>query len=185
MNFLFLDDVELTPFISNYRETDCSIFQDNQSPIVHQHRNGEILIAKPNRGMIFEFTCFYIEISGTLRPNSGIIKEIGNWTELPIGKRILIQKDQFLIKCLRGQEQVYFNVFAWISDKPRLFPDILTNQDKYSISMLIIDSTSRNQFFRQMPLTLKWIKEKGFQVLNGYTKVSLKQFFKEEFTWKL
>ncbi|KAE9554265.1 hypothetical protein FO519_002499 [Halicephalobus sp. NKZ332] len=164
------DDKEIQKYNIHYRETDCSKFP-NESPIVHQHRNGEIIVAKPNRGTVKKFSCFYKELSGALKPNANIPLEVGNWTKLPTGKRILIQKDQFLIQCLSNGSRVFFNAFSWISDKPRLSPPESSGEDKYSINLLVIDSTSRNQFFRNMPLTLRWMRERDFQILQGYTKI--------------
>jgi hypothetical protein len=47
-------------------------------------------------------------------------------------------------------------------------PDVA---DRYSIAILQIDSTSRNQFFRHAPKTLRFMHQNGFQILRGYTKV--------------
>ena len=71
---------------------------------------------------------------------------------------------------------VYFNAFAYISDKPRLSPPTSIGPSKYSISLLFVESTARNHFFRQMPLTLKFMQEHDFQIMNGYNKVCTLKF---------
>uniref|UniRef100_A0AC35F2V5 Uncharacterized protein n=1 Tax=Panagrolaimus sp. PS1159 TaxID=55785 RepID=A0AC35F2V5_9BILA len=163
------NDDEITKYVGHYREIDCSK-RNKQAPLVNQYRNGEILIGRPHRSPINDFVCFYAEISGALAPRKTKVN-IGKMKRLPLERRIFIQHDQYIIKCFSKNEEVYHNVFAWISEKPQLTPPSTNLPNKYSISLLIIDSTSRNQFFRHMPLTLKFMKEKDFQILYGYTKI--------------
>uniref|UniRef100_A0A914QRK0 Uncharacterized protein n=1 Tax=Panagrolaimus davidi TaxID=227884 RepID=A0A914QRK0_9BILA len=163
------NDDEITKYVGHYREIDCSK-RDKQAPLVNQYRNGEILIGRPHRSPVNDFKCFYAEISGALAPRKTKVN-IGKMKRLPLERRIFIQYDKYIIKCFSKNEEVYHNVFAWISEKPQLTPPSTNLPNKYSISLLIIDSTSRNQFFRHMPLTLKFMKEKDFQILYGYTKI--------------
>jgi hypothetical protein len=63
------------------------------------------------------------------------------------------------------------DVFASLSEKPRLKPPSAEGPDKYNIDLFIIDSTARNQFFRHMPLTLEFMRKMDFKILHGHTKV--------------
>lgn len=60
-----------------------------------------------------------------------------------------------------------------LPEKPRLKPGIVEQSDKYSIDLIVIDSTARNQFFRHMPLTMKFMRKIDFKFLHGHTKVVL------------
>uniref|UniRef100_A0A7E4VN39 Sulfatase domain-containing protein n=1 Tax=Panagrellus redivivus TaxID=6233 RepID=A0A7E4VN39_PANRE len=165
------DDADLKSYITRYRNVDCRGQKQIYGPLVHQHRNGEIVVGKPHRSLVKKFNCEYKELSGTLSPYMNTPTLVGEWKKLPTGKRILIQKDQFVIQCKNNDEIVYHNAFAWISDKPRLTPPPAMGPTKYGISILTIDSTSRNQFYRHMPFTLKFMRDHEFQILYGYTKV--------------
>uniref|UniRef100_A0A914ZHE6 Uncharacterized protein n=1 Tax=Panagrolaimus superbus TaxID=310955 RepID=A0A914ZHE6_9BILA len=78
---LIHNDKDVTKYAGHYREIDCTK-RKIQPPLVHQYRNGEILIGKPHRSTITtEFECFYMEISGALAPhrvkvNIGKIKKV-------------------------------------------------------------------------------------------------------------
>uniref|UniRef100_A0AC34GRS5 Uncharacterized protein n=1 Tax=Panagrolaimus sp. ES5 TaxID=591445 RepID=A0AC34GRS5_9BILA len=65
---LIHNDKDVQKYVGHYREIDCSKSKQ-QPPLVHQYRNGEILIGKPHRSSVAEFECFYMEISGALAPH--------------------------------------------------------------------------------------------------------------------
>ncbi|KAI1699179.1 hypothetical protein DdX_17474 [Ditylenchus destructor] len=79
--------------------------------------------------------------------------------------KIILIKDHFIT--------VFHDVFTNVP-VPKPTPNSLPDTQKpkpYSISIFIIDSASRNQFFRHMPLTLDFMRQNGFEILHGYTKV--------------
>uniref|UniRef100_A0A7E5A0W4 Sulfatase domain-containing protein n=1 Tax=Panagrellus redivivus TaxID=6233 RepID=A0A7E5A0W4_PANRE len=162
-------DIDLDGQISHYRVIDCSN-KTAQPPLVTQLRNGEILVGRPHQSPIRSFKCAYAEMTGTIYPRHRTVT-LGKWTNLPIGKRIFIQKDQFVIKCFAKGQLVFHNSFVWISDKPRLNPFSVKAPTKYNIAIFTIDSTSRNQFRRHLPLTMKVMAESGFEHFTGFTKI--------------
>ncbi|KAI6213025.1 hypothetical protein M3Y94_00100200 [Aphelenchoides besseyi] len=70
------------------------------------------------------------------------------------------------------QIKVANDAFTNIPYKKRLYPPSLDKTSNFSVSILVLDSTSRNQFYRHAPMTLKFLRENGFLVLNGYNKVN-------------
>ncbi|KAI6190396.1 hypothetical protein M3Y97_00113100 [Aphelenchoides bicaudatus] len=139
--------------------------------LVSQDRDGQFLIGNPFGGVFIrpDIDCFYRELTGALWPNISEYKFANEWSRLPINRPFKMTKDQFAVKCFSKATQnlIYHNAFANIV--PRLNSPDVTN--RYSIAILQIDSTSRNQFFRHAPKTLRFMHQNGFQILNGYTKI--------------
>lgn len=109
------DDKDLSKYAGHYREIDCTNAKViKQSPLVNQLRSGELLIGRPHRSGLSTFECFYAEITGTLAPSKKRVSIVGDFKkvshrsrspsiqinfQLPLSRRIFIQKDQFVIKC--------------------------------------------------------------------------------------
>jgi hypothetical protein len=74
-------------------------------------------------------------------------------------------------KLISAKFLVFADAFSNIPYKERLQPPNLDGKPNVSVSVLILDSNSRNQFFRHAPQTLRFMKEQGFQILHGYNKV--------------
>ncbi|KAI1696804.1 hypothetical protein DdX_18854 [Ditylenchus destructor] len=166
------DEPDLEIHVKHYRAVRCP--QSNFVPLVTQLRNGEILFGKPHRSKLVKtlVRCFVREIGGALRPKHRKVEEIGEMIELPPNRRVNVQWQQFVVKCYsESQDLLFHDVFTNVpvaKPAPNSLPNI---QKPYSISIFIIDSASRNQFFRHMPLTLDFMRQNGFEILHGYTKV--------------
>ncbi|VBB32075.1 unnamed protein product, partial [Acanthocheilonema viteae] len=135
------------------------------------------------------YKCYYQGLSGGLYPNISWYQLIGNPIEVPRSKRLRVPHDQFVVRCYNK------TLLGMISNKPfyndsifyeRAFvtfskmDDILTrknsefthaNPEKPSLNILVLDSVSRNQFLRHMHKTVEYMKQLGFIILEGYTKV--------------
>ncbi|KAH7693573.1 Protein F07C3.3, partial [Aphelenchoides avenae] len=165
------DEPDIRNHVRHYLKAECPP-PKYKTPLVSQLRRGEILIGRPHRSTLKgDFRCYMREISGTLRPKRTKVTEVGPWASLPQNQRIFIEKDQFLIKCLNATNAtVYLNAYTNVPDKARIKPPDVGG-DRYSTAVFVIDSTARNQFFRHMPLTMKFMRDMNFQILHGHTKV--------------
>ncbi|KAI6236218.1 hypothetical protein M3Y95_00134200 [Aphelenchoides besseyi] len=167
------DEADLTKNVRHYRRVHCNQLDNQTIPMISQLPNGEILVGVPHRAKFRSgIKCRGRELSGTLRKHKRKLLEVGDWFEIPQDRRVLVNKDQFLVKCTDSSGKVLLtDVYTSLSDKPRLKPSIVENEDKYNIEIFVIDSTARNQFFRHMPLTMKFMRKKDFKFLAGHTKV--------------
>ncbi|KAI6186312.1 hypothetical protein M3Y98_00119500 [Aphelenchoides besseyi] len=141
---------------------------------VSQSRDGELVVGRPFKGLINNsfVDCFYRELTGALWPKIDVYEFKGPWKKLPLNRHLTLDKSQFAVKCWHKKNStvglVYHNAFANILSKRDLNPP--TVDDRVSIAILQIDSTSRNQFYRHMPRTLQFMRQNEFQILRGYTK---------------
>ncbi|KAI6225508.1 hypothetical protein M3Y99_01333000 [Aphelenchoides fujianensis] len=121
-----------------------------------------------------EYECYARPLSGALRPYRKRVRFTEQWVPLPKHKRIRFTRDQFAVKCLDSRyRMLFYDHFTDITTKSRLNSTLsVEGVDKYSLSILAIDSTSRNQFFRHMPATLRFMRDHEFQILHGYTKIA-------------
>uniref|UniRef100_A0A915CY41 Uncharacterized protein n=1 Tax=Ditylenchus dipsaci TaxID=166011 RepID=A0A915CY41_9BILA len=167
------EEPDLSKYVRHYRAIRCPATYP--IPLVTQLRNGQILFGKPHRNKLEEeVDCYTREISGTLKPSVRKVVELGDWLELPPNKRVSLQWHQFVVKCYYSMSRklLFHDVFTNIPDaKPQYFPQNNANTSNYSISIFIIDSAAKSQFYRHMPLTLKFMEENDFQVFQGYTKI--------------
>ncbi|KAI1703850.1 sulfatase domain-containing protein [Ditylenchus destructor] len=168
------DEPDLEIHVKHYRAVRCP--QSNFVPLVTQLRNGEILFGKPHRSKLEKtlVRCYAREIGGALRPKHRTVEEIGDMIELPPNRRVNVQWQQFMVKCYsESQDLLFHDVFTNVPVTKPASNHLLNIQKPkpYSISIFIIDSASRNQFSRHMPLTLDFMKQNGFEILHGYTKV--------------
>ncbi|KAI6237957.1 hypothetical protein M3Y95_00319800 [Aphelenchoides besseyi] len=163
---------DLLPTVEHYLEADCP--KPKTPVLVEQLHTGEILVGRRFLSNVTNnFTCYAQEISGALRPKNKEFEYIGSFIKLPYNKRIYVEKDQFHVQCKDGNETIIFeDVFNNLPYKTRLNPPQLDGTHNFSVSLLVLDSTARNQFFRHAPQTLKFMKEQGFQILHGYNKVA-------------
>ncbi|KAI6237541.1 hypothetical protein M3Y95_00275900 [Aphelenchoides besseyi] len=133
----------------------------DERTLVEQVHTGEILV-----GRLFKddrksgFTCYARDIA-----DSNENKQF----ELPHNERVFVEMDEFVVECLNNKRRVVFHdVFTNVPYKRWLKPERIEETKQFSINVLILDNVSRNGFFRYAPETLKFMREKGFQILHGY-----------------
>ncbi|KAI6174811.1 hypothetical protein M3Y97_00963000 [Aphelenchoides bicaudatus] len=150
------EDPSIEKFVNHSRQIQCPAAEFEH--LVTQGRNGELMIGHPSNGYI-----------SSLYPKISEYNFTGDWKRLPINRRFKINQTQFVIKCWSNitYDLIYHNAFIGLPEKS----NVPSSLDRYSIAILEIDSTSRNQFFRHMPHTLRVMRENDFQIMNGYTKV--------------
>ncbi|EJD76403.1 hypothetical protein LOAG_16640 [Loa loa] len=120
--------------------------------------------------------CYYQGLTGGLYPNISWYQLIDDPIEIPPSKRLRIPYDQFIVRCYNK------TLLGKISDKPFYNESMfyehafvtfskMDDMEKPSLSILVLDSVSRNQFLRHMHKTVEYMKQLGFIILEGYTKV--------------
>ncbi|KAI6219447.1 hypothetical protein M3Y95_01112100 [Aphelenchoides besseyi] len=170
---LMKDEPDLMHEVKHHVTIDC--LPSNETILVEQMHNGD-LIAYPALRSIADddYRCFYQELSGAIQPDYKNFTLIKDLYEVPLNRRFNVELDQFMIECKNKttNETIFRDAFLNIADKPRLNPPRIDTTLNVSVSILVLDSTSRNQFYRHAPLTLKFLKEQGFLILNGYNKVN-------------
>lgn len=89
------------------------------------------------------------------------------------------------VKCESGRQTVYKNTHTIIRDKPEVRRRLIEFKKKpkmhrpLSVLMLSIDSVSRLNFMRSMPLTHKTLIDNNWFELQGYNKVKNEGIFLE------
>ncbi|KAI6220061.1 hypothetical protein M3Y99_01624400 [Aphelenchoides fujianensis] len=165
------EEPDLQPFVEHYVEADCP---RSPSPVlVDQLPTGELLVGRRflSKGRK-NFSCGARELVGGLRPNHTHWEAVGEAIVLPVGRRVFVELDQFLVRCVDSNGTILFeDAFTNIPRKARLRPHWLDGTPNVSVSLLVLDSTARTQFFRHAPQTLRFMRENGFQVLHGFNKV--------------
>ncbi|KAI6238833.1 hypothetical protein M3Y99_00640200 [Aphelenchoides fujianensis] len=163
---------DLLPFVQHFVKAECK--KPKQPTLIEQLPGGEILIHprfKTNSSL--QFKCYYQELTGAIQPDNKNFDFKGDMKELPLNRRFFVELDQFYVECRsRSGKIISSDAFTNIPSKERLKPPRLDGTPNISVSILVLDSTSRNQFFRHAPLTLRFMRENGFLVLNGYNKVN-------------
>ncbi|KAI6238834.1 hypothetical protein M3Y99_00640300 [Aphelenchoides fujianensis] len=169
---LIKDEPDLLPAVDHYVEAECPA--PKKPVLVEQLHTGELLVGRRflSKGPK-NFTCYAQELSGALRPKNMQLNFVGDFIELPYNKRVYVEKDQFYVQCKEPSGKILFeDAFTNIPYKERLHPPQLDGTLNFSVALLILDSNSRNQFFRHAPQTVKFMRENGFQILHGYNKVA-------------
>ncbi|KAI6199248.1 hypothetical protein M3Y96_00606500 [Aphelenchoides besseyi] len=146
----------------------------DERTLVEQVHTGEILVGrlfKDNRKA--EFTCYARDIE-----DANENKQF----ELPHNERVFVEMDEFVVECRNNKQRiavekrydifnsVFRDVFTNVPYKRWLKPERIEETKQFSINVLVLDNVSRNGFFRYAPETLKFMREKGFQILHGYNE---------------
>lgn len=93
--------------------------------------------------------------------------------------RVWIDEDQFVVRCFNSSLNhlkqhnasiLFERAFAHFANKNKTYAD--ATPDRLSISMLVLDSTSLNQFRRHAPRAMDFMEKLGFEFLEGYNKVA-------------
>uniref|UniRef100_A0A0N5A724 Rhoptry neck protein 2 n=1 Tax=Parastrongyloides trichosuri TaxID=131310 RepID=A0A0N5A724_PARTI len=167
---------DLKDYVNHRRQYRCD-FNKKYEKLVTQSLDGSIFIAKPKNSLINgEIDCYVQELTGALRPNVRKWEFIGHKVKLPIESHIQIDMDQFVITCIeigdKDKEIIFEEPYTSLSGVKKKFKkSISASEYSPSITVLAIDSVSRNQFFRHMYKTLNFMSENNFHVLQGYTKI--------------
>lgn len=99
--------------------------------------------------------------------------------QIPLSQRFWINEDQFVVRCFnnslngemrRNSSMIFERAYAHFSNKNKTYAD--ATPDRLSLAMLVLDSTSLNQFRRHAPRTVEFMKKLGFEFLEGYNKVA-------------
>uniref|UniRef100_A0A0R3RMJ2 Sulfatase domain-containing protein n=1 Tax=Elaeophora elaphi TaxID=1147741 RepID=A0A0R3RMJ2_9BILA len=120
--------------------------------------------------------CYYQGLSGGLYPNISWYQLIGDPIEIPPRKRLYVPYDQFVVRChnktLLGtvSHEPFYNESIFYEQAFVTFSK-MDDMEKPSLSILVLDSVSRNQFLRHMHKTVRYMEQLGFIILEGYTKV--------------
>ncbi|MCP9265111.1 hypothetical protein DINM_020320 [Dirofilaria immitis] len=136
-----------------------------------------------------KYKCYYQGLTGGLYPNISWYQLISDPIEIFPNKRFRIPYDQFIVRCYNktmlgkiSNEPFYNNsifyerafvTFSKMDDIMLKEKSEFTqaNPEKPSLNILVLDSVSRNQFLRHMHKTVEYMKQLGFIILEGYTKI--------------
>ncbi|KAI6237605.1 hypothetical protein M3Y95_00283000 [Aphelenchoides besseyi] len=166
------DEPDFASTVEHMVRSECK--RPKQEILIEQLPNGEILINhRFKSSQRTKIKCYYQGLTGALQPDNKNFQFDGNLVEVPVNRRFFVELDQFYIECRDPMGHAVANdAFTNIPYKKRLYPPSLDKTSNFSVSILVLDSTSRNQFYRHAPMTLKFLRENGFLVLNGYNKVN-------------
>ncbi|CAD6197090.1 unnamed protein product [Caenorhabditis auriculariae] len=127
-------------------------------------------------------TCQVQVIKGALRPRARSFKLENEETLVPTESPFWINADNFLITCNEGKKEVFRRQYMGLKDErtpmlivpgtqPAASADNGFLHGVMSVSILVLDSVSRSQFARHMPLSTKIMEDLGFVTMNAYNKV--------------
>uniref|UniRef100_A0A0K0EVC8 START domain-containing protein n=1 Tax=Strongyloides venezuelensis TaxID=75913 RepID=A0A0K0EVC8_STRVS len=173
---LSANSLDLKDYINHRRQYRCT-YDDKYEKLVTQSPDGSIFIAKPRNSLINgEIECYLQKLSGTLKPNIRKWVFDGDKIKLPIESHINIDMNQFVITCIemdsKDKKVIFEEPFTSLYNVEKKNQEsISATNDSPSITILAIDSVSRNQFFRHMHKTLNFMSENNFHILQGYTKI--------------
>ncbi|KAK6113325.1 hypothetical protein QQG55_51200 [Brugia pahangi] len=182
------NEPNLDGYIEHYRSIHCNSQMPNMASmddgylIVH----GELEPWKQIR--LPKYKCYYQGLSGGLYPNISWYQLIDDPIEIAPSKRLRIPYDQFIVRCYNktllgkisnkpfyNESMFYERAFVTFSKMDDMLKKKLefkrADPEKPSLSILVLDSVSRNQFLRHMHKTVALMKQLGFIILEGYTKV--------------
>lgn len=135
----------------------------------------------PLSRLIFKwFSCNVSILTGGLKPNISEYTLRSTNITLGLGDQISVPFDQFVVTCFNrtkldntrtDDSAIYQRAFAGFPVVSMKTQIPLATPSNPSIILIILDSTSRNNFIRHAPLSYEYMKELGFLTLNGYTKV--------------
>ncbi|KAK7580106.1 hypothetical protein V9T40_000735 [Parthenolecanium corni] len=84
------------------------------------------------------------------------------------------ETEYIYVRCISGKKNIYETIHFMVIDKepkPVTSKEELTEK-KFSVFLFAIDSISRLNFMRTLPKTRKYIEERGWLPLEGYTKIA-------------
>uniref|UniRef100_A0A914WHD5 Uncharacterized protein n=1 Tax=Plectus sambesii TaxID=2011161 RepID=A0A914WHD5_9BILA len=177
---IYTDEKDIQPFVEHYREVKCVSDQPN---LVSMDREGYIYVHrdfdKQRQKKVPKFSCFYRALTGSLFPHVTDFKWSGEQHEIPKNERYWINEDQFVVRCFNSSLNhlkkhnssiIFERAYAHFANKNKTYADAAP--DKLSLSILVLDSTSLNQFRRHAPRTMDFMEKLGFEFLEGYNKVA-------------
>ncbi|VDM12398.1 unnamed protein product [Wuchereria bancrofti] len=182
------NEPNLDGYIEHYRSIHCNSKMSNMASIDDGYLivHGELELWKQAR--VPKYKCYYQGLSGGLYPNISWYQLIGDPIEIASSKRLRIPYDQFIVRCYNktvlgkignkpfyNESMFYERAFVTFSKMDDMLKEKLkfkrADPEKPSLSILVLDSVSRNQFLRHMHKTVAYMKQLGFIILEGYTKV--------------
>uniref|UniRef100_A0A0K0EB62 Sulfatase N-terminal domain-containing protein n=1 Tax=Strongyloides stercoralis TaxID=6248 RepID=A0A0K0EB62_STRER len=173
---LSVNSFDLKDYVKHRRQYRCT--HDNKyEKLVTQSSDGLIFIAKPKNSLIFgKIECYLQKLTGAFRPNVRKWEFEGDKIKLPIESHIRIDMDQFVITCIEindnNKKIIFEEPYTSLSNIEKMKKEsIPSTETSPSITILAIDSVSRNQFFRHMYKSLDFMLQNNFHILNGYTKI--------------
>ncbi|KAI6238725.1 hypothetical protein M3Y99_00654200 [Aphelenchoides fujianensis] len=165
------EEADIRRYATHSRAVVCPAARSIRRLVV-QLRTGKLVVNPSAMSANESFECFARTISGTLRPAHHAVHWVGEWVRLPVNRRFKLHSDQVAVECFsRSNATIFFDVFADIPAKEHVRSPSIDGTPKLSLSVLAIDSTSRSQFFRHMPATLRFMRKHDFQILRGYNKI--------------
>ncbi|CAG9535714.1 unnamed protein product [Cercopithifilaria johnstoni] len=171
------NEPNLNGYIEHYRSIHCNSEMPNMASMDDGYLilHGELEPWKQAR--VPTYKCYYQGLSGGLYPNISWYQLVGDLVEIPRSKRFRVPYDQFVVRCynktLRGRisNEPFYNNSIFYERAFVTFSKMDDDMEKPSLSILVLDSVSRNQFLRHMHKTVEYMKQLGFIILEGYTKI--------------
>ncbi|XP_032676135.1 uncharacterized protein LOC116846422 isoform X2 [Odontomachus brunneus] len=96
----------------------------------------------------------------------------------PFQDSCIVNTEFVKVECYRGNNMIYKDYFAflprksWVEDRCKQALDTDTANDRLSMLVIGLDSISRLNFHRMMPMTVKALQSLGAVEMFGYTKVA-------------
>ncbi|KAF5298405.1 hypothetical protein FQR65_LT01183 [Abscondita terminalis] len=165
-------DSAVIKFITKVKPIVCN---NNKPPLMESNLTGIYLLntslAAYNINNITDLKCCYMIFKRVDSNPNQTDNQVSFGKCIQFNNSVLIDTEFVQVTCTHRNETIYMDFFSFVPLKPK-FINLTSSTQKLNVLVVGIDSVSRINFHRQMPLTAQLMKEFGAIEFLGYNKVA-------------